>query len=95
MAAGKPWEWTYESLGDSIDIVLELIGNVENTMKKSQDGGAPIEGALQNVVEKARKLKEDLAVARLDLYTAHKLNTTPRTEDLVVAPFRGASSTNV
>lgn len=99
MAGGKSWDWTYESLGDSVDIVLELIGNVENTIKKSRDGAAPIEEALQNVVDKARLLKDDLNKARRELYAAtHKVGATPTqptTEDRVVAPFRDAKSTTV
>jgi hypothetical protein len=97
MAGGKSWDWTYERIGDSVDIVLELIGNVENTIKKSRDGAAPIEGVLQNVIDKARQLKDDLNEARRELYAAtHQLGATPTpptTEDLVVAPFRDAKST--
>lgn len=96
--AGKSADWTYESLGDSIGIVLELIDNVENTIKKSRDGAAPIEAALLDVIDKARLLKDDLNKARRELYAAtHKLGTTPTPpmEDLVVAPFREARPTTV
>jgi hypothetical protein len=95
MAAAKPWEWTYASIGDSIDVVMELVGNIENTIKKGQIAGTPVEEALRNTIAKARELKADLNDARYDLYVANKVESPPRAEDLAVAPFRDVTSTSV